>query len=335
MHIKIFIFLAVIFLLGCKHGKHIPDVSNVHVQLTVERFEKDFFAIDTNNIPSSLNQLQKKYPEFVTDYIFKILASNPQPDSLSKYVKLFIRDYKSINDDASKNFSSFDVYQKQIEKAFQFIQYYYPQYPLPKKIITFTGPIEGIACALTSNAMAIGLQSYLGENYPAYKTDYINEIYPAYKTRKFTPGYITVNCVKNIVDDIYPQNSTGKPLVEQMIEAGKRLYLLDAFLPDTPDSIKTGYTQKQLEGCYKNEKYIWSYFVENNLLFEIDPSIISEYVNDGPNTPELGSEAPGFIGQFAGWQIVKKWMNKNEKVSLDELMKTSSKKIYEEAKYKP
>jgi hypothetical protein len=332
---KILIILLIVFLFGCKAGKHIPDVSNIHIQLTTERFEKDFFAIDTNNIPASLTQLQKKYPEFLIDYLFKILALNPQPDSLSKYAKLFIRDYNVINSDVEKNFSSFNVYQKQIEKSFQFIQYYYPQYSLPKKIITFTGPIEGIACALTPNAMAIGLQSYLGENYPAYKTDYINEIYPAYKTRKFTPEYIAVNCVTNIVNDMYPQNSTGRPLVEQMIDAGKRLYLLDAFMPDAPDSIKTGYTQKQLEGCYKNEKYIWSYFVENNLLFEIDPSVTSEYVNDGPNTPELGSEAPGFIGQFIGWQIVKKWMSKNENISLDELMKTNNKKIYDEAKYKP
>jgi hypothetical protein len=332
---KIFIFLSVIFLFGCKHGKHIPDVSNIHIQLTTERFEKDFFAVDTNNILSSLNQLQKKYPDFLTDYLFKILAVNPQPDSLSKYVRLFVRDYTSINNDVKKSFPSFSVYQQQIENAFQFIQYYFPKYPLPKKIITFTGPIEGISCALTANAVAIGLQSHLGENYSTYKTEYINEIYPAYKTRKFAPEYITVNCIKNIIDDMYPQNIAGKPLVEQMIDAGKRLYLLDAILPKTPDSIKTGYTQRQLEGCYKNEKYIWTYFINNNLLFEIDPSIISEYVNDGPNTPELGSEAPGFIGQFTGWQIVKKWMGKNENVSLDELMKTGNKKIYEEAKYKP
>ena len=332
---KLFIFLPFIFLFACKQGKYIPNVSNIQVQLTVERFEEGFFTIDTNNISSSIIQLQKKYPDFLADYLFKILAVNPQRDSLSKYVKLFIRDYGSINNDVEKKFPSFDMYKKQIENMFRFIQYYFPQYSLPKKIVTFTGPIEGISNALMPNAIAIGLQSYLGQNYPAYQTEYINEIYPAYKTRKFAPEYITVNCAKNILDDMYPPNTTGMPLVEQMIDTGKRLYILDAVLPDTADSIKTGYTQRQLQGCYANEKNIWSYFVENNLLFENDPSTIAEYINDGPSTPEIGSDSPGFIGQFTGWQIVKKWMNKNENISLDELMKTSNKKIYTEAKYKP
>ena len=30
----------------------------------------------------------------------------------------------------------------------------------------------------------------------------------------------------------------------------------------------------------------------------------------------MGEDSPGFIGQFVGWQIVKKWMDKNEKVSI-------------------
>ena len=29
--------------------------------------------------------------------------------------------------------------------------------------------------------------------------------------------------MKNIIDDMYPDNSAGRPLVEQMVEAGKRL----------------------------------------------------------------------------------------------------------------
>ena len=38
-------------------------------------------------------------------------------------------------------------------------------------------------------------------------------------------------------------------LIEQMIEKGKQWWLMDKFLPETADSVKTGYTQKQLEWC--------------------------------------------------------------------------------------
>ncbi len=79
-------------------------------------------------------------------------------------------------------------------------------------------------------------------------------------------------------------------------------------MPETADTLKTGYTKNQLDGCYKNEQTIWSFFVQNDLLFTTDPSLIKDYMNDAPQTQAFGQDSPGFIGQFVGWQIVKKWM---------------------------
>jgi hypothetical protein len=194
---------------------------------------------------------------------------------------------------------------------------------------------------LTSSGLAIGLQLYLGRDFPVYRTEYISEIYPDYQSRRFEPQYIPVNCMKNIITDIYSQDVPDLPLVYQMIEAGKRLYVLDQLLPETADSLKTGYTQEQLDGCYKNEAFIWNFFLQNNLLYATDPSLTRDYMNDGPKTEALGEASPGFIGQFVGWQIVKKWMNldKNKNVEYNKILKqlfhTPAKQIFEEAKYKP
>jgi uncharacterized protein YjaZ len=75
--------------------------------------------------------------------------------------------------------------------------------------------------------------------------------------------------------------------------------------------------------------------VQNDLLFNTDPNITRDYLNDGPNTPALGDASPGNIGQFVGSRIVLKWMEKQKDLSLDALMKTPAKKIFDEAKYKP
>lgn len=331
-------FLVVALLIaafGCKSKKHIPDVSTIKINLKVERFEKDFFAMDTNNISASLDTLNEKYPSFLKDYLYNILAALPQPDSVVKYVKLYKKDYQYVYDTAQREFASFEPYKKEIERGFQFIRYYFPEYKLPASIITFIGPLEGTANALTSSGVAIGLQCYLGKDFAAYQTNYISEVYPAYKSRRFEPAYISVNCIKNIIDDMYPAKSAGRPLIEQIVEAGKRLYVLDALLPELADSLKTGYTQQQLEGSYGNEKNIWAFFVENNLLYETESTLIGPYVNDGPNTPELGPSSPGFIGQFIGWEIVKKWMEKNDKVSLKEMMRKNPKELFDESKYRP
>jgi len=179
------------------------------------------------------------------------------------------------------------------------------------------------------------LQLYLGKNFPVYQSEFITQVYPDYQQRRFQPAYIPVNCMKNIISDIYPEKNGNDPLVYQMIDAGKRLFLLEHFLPGLADSLKTGYTQQQLSDCYKHEADIWNYFVQNNLLFVTDPLQTRDYMQDAPYTQAFGNNSPGFIGQFIGWQTVKKWMKAHPKVALPQLLSIPDKQVYEEAKYKP
>lgn len=315
--------------------KNIPDVSAVKVQLDVKRFDQDFFSIDTNNVETSLTNLQQQYPTFLNDFLYNILGLELMPDSVTKKVKRFLYDYRPVYDAVQSQFAATEKLQKEIRHGFQFVKHYFPQYKLPQQVVTFVGPVEGYANVLTNEGLAVGLQLYLGSNFSLYQTGYVREVYAEYQSRRFEPQYIPVNCMKNIIDELYPQNTPDEPLIYQMIEAGKRLYLLDQFLPEIPDSIKTGYTQAQLDGCYDSEGMIWNFFLQNNLLYVTDPAQIRDYMSDGPRTEVLGEASPGFIGQFVGWQIVKKWMSGDAKRTLPRLLETPAKQIFEEARYKP
>lgn len=332
------LYLFIITMICSCKGRNTPDVSGIKVDLQLQRFDKDFFSIDTNHIDQSLQQLHQKYPGFLQDFLFNILALPPQPDSskvVEQQVKYFISSYKPLKDAADKIFTDMKATEKEVKRGLQFVKYYFPSYKLPSKLITFIGPINSYGNILTTDALAVGLQLYMGKNYSLYQSQAGQELYPAYISARFEKEYIPVNCIKTIVDDIFPDNNAGRPLVEQMVQAGKRLYVLDQLMPETADTLKTGYTQKQLEGCYANEGAIWSFFVQNDLLYVSDPSVTKDYMNDAPQTQAFGKESPGFIGQFCGWQIVKKWMAKNEKISLEELLKTDPKTIFMQAKYKP
>ena len=321
---------------SCKNKQNIPDVSNIKVDVRVKRFEKDFFSIDTTHIEASFNKLQQQYGTFVNDYFYNILSIPAAPDSVIKNVKLFIRDYKPVFDSAEVQFSSFGEQEKEIKRGLQFTKYYFPKYQLPAQVITFIGPFEGYSNVLTESGLAVGLQLYLGKNFSAYQTDFFKEVYPDYQSRKFEKAYIPVSSITNIINDIYPQPSGTKTLIEQMVEEGKRMYLLDHLLPETDDTLKTGYTAAQLKGCYNNEAAIWNYFIENNLLYTNDPSQIRDYTNEAPRTEALGQASPGNIGLFVGWQIVKKWMDeKGTSISMQQLLQTDPKQIFTEAKYKP
>jgi hypothetical protein len=142
--------------------------------------------------------------------------------------------------------------------------------------------------------------------------------------------------MKAVVEDIAPDQSGGKPLIKQMIEKGKQWYLLDKFLPTTPDSIKTGYTQRQLNWCKEYEGKIWSHIVKNEDLYSLSPAVIQVYIGESPFTQGLSQQdSPGNIGQWIGWQIIKKFVAKNSGLSPAEIMKTAAKTILDEAKYKP
>ena len=334
---NIFYFIsAVCIFISCKDNK-IPEVSNIKIELTIYRFEQDFFSMDTANILNELQRLRTKYPSFANDFTTQILGfdSSIPPDSLTKYIRLFIKDYRFVKDSADKLFGDFEVHTKEIKKGLQFVKHYFPAYNIPKQIITFIGPFDGYSDILTADAFAVGLQLHMGSNFSFYKSDVSRDIFPEYISRKFTPEYISVNCLRNIVDDMYPDKSIGRPLIEQMVEKGKRLYLLDKFLPGTDEHLKVGYTEKQLKDSYDNEAVIWDFFLTNNLLNNADQNIVKNYIGDSPKTQELGDGSPGNIGAFSGLQIIKKYMEKFPETPLTELMNKAPREIYSQSKYKP
>ncbi|OJY81485.1 MAG: hypothetical protein BGP13_03500 [Sphingobacteriales bacterium 40-81] len=340
------IFLTLLlFFVSCKDGKQTPDVSGIKVNLQAQRFEKDFFSIDTNNVPASFPLLQQKYPVFFADFIQNILGLSVAEDGSKAQaaIKLFLRDYHIVKDTADKVFADFSKIENEVKQGIRFAKHYFPAYHAPEKIITFIGPLDAIfqtptgktGDVITQDALAVGLQLHLGSEASLYQSQAAQSLFPKYVSAKFSPQYIPVNCLKNIVDDIYPPNPNDKTLLDFCIDKGKRLYLLDKFMPETPDTLKIGYTANQLTGCYKNEGLIWSFLIQNNLLYNSDFLRIQSYVEEGPQTQELGEGSPGQISLFVGWQIVKKYMEKHPDTTLDALLKLDAKQILAESKYKP
>jgi hypothetical protein len=331
--IKFLSIAATVLLLGCQSNQKTPDVSAIDVPLTTIRFEQAFFAIDTLKLDASLQKLANQEHFFTQDFLYNILGTTPQ--TASQDLPQFLSAYQSMYKQVSTQFTSIKAEEAAIKEGLKYVKYYFPDYKLPTKLITFIGPINSFGNIITIDALAVGLQMYLGKKDPIYLTEEGQNLYPVYVSRRFERAYMATNCMKNIIDDLYPLQDAGAPLCEQMVEAGKRLYFLKKVLPHEADSIVTGYTAAQLEGCYKSEKDIWSFFVQNNLLYEKDPSLIGDYMHDGPNTAVFGDSSPGFIGQFVGYRIVEAFLEKNKETSLDKLLKIPAKIIFEQAKYKP
>lgn len=333
--------------IACNNETNAPDVSAIQVNLKVERFEQDFFAIDSNNTKAGLAQVQQKYPQFLPLFVNHVLGLGPLTDSnelIQEGSKRFLHLNQPVYQASQKLYKNFSSTKEALTKGFQYVKYYFPSYQLPS-IITTVGPMDALAPMsnnepspnyLGENFLAIGLQFYLGKDFAIYNDPgYISSIAPQYRSRRFSKEFIAADVFKLVIDDLYPDSSNRYPLIERFVEKGKRLYLLQQFLPATNDTLLIGYTSKQLDWCKENERSIYNYFIQQNLLFEVDPALTQNFTTDGPSTQGMPEESPGNIGAYLGWEIVKAYMKKNPAVKPDRLMQLSNKKIFDESAYKP
>jgi len=332
------------FFAACNNKKNTPDISNIKVNLAIERFDEAFFEMDTMQVNKSINELNRKFPEFLSPFLQTIVGVTDNTG-----IKTFFKLYKPVFDSSQIIYKDFTPVKTQLEKAFSYVKYYFPSYKAPAKVIPIVGPMNSIEDMakmangdftpnfIGPNFLGISLQFYLGENFSLYKNEYfISNVVPLYRSRRFAKEYIVADVMKLIADDIYPDKSNTKPLIEQMIEKGKQWWLVDKFLPEIADSVKTGYTKQQLDWCRENEGLIWSYIVKNENLYTVEPVTIQNYIGEGPFTQGFSQEySPGNIGPWIGWQIVKKYADANSGMKPEQVMQASAKQILEQAKYKP
>ena len=121
-----------------------------------------------------------------------------------------------------------------------------------------------------------------------------------------------------------------------MIQEGKTMYFVDAMLPEMHDTLKIGFTGKQLEFCKKDEASMWTYLAEHKLLFSIDHMNIKRFIDDGPYTAAFSEASPARTGVWIGWQIVRSFMKQHPDLKLADLMKNNDfQAILNQSGYQP
>jgi hypothetical protein len=328
------IALVTVLFAACSNAKNKPDVSHIKVDLQVDHFEQSFFKIDTNNVAAGLANVRNAYPRFYPTFMQDILQVAPSDPSSLDVIKTIVSSYRSLNDSIQTKYKNLDWLQAELTEGFQYVKYYYPAYRVPR-IITFIGTLDAPGVVLTPDYLGIGLHQFAGKNFSAYQDPQVQQLYPAYISRRFDKEYMTPSAMKAVADDVYPDSSIGRPLIEQMVEKGKNWFLLDHFLPDAADSVKTGYTQKQLDWAKENEGNIWAHVVKNENLYAIEPHVIQTYIGEAPFTQNMPETSPGNIGQWIGWRIVQQFAEKNKELTLQQVLQTPARAIFEGAAYRP
>jgi gliding motility-associated lipoprotein GldB len=292
------------------------DVSAIDIKVSVSRFDIDFYNTETSTLAETKRGYPLLFPENVPDSVW----IQKQQDT----------DERELFAETQKIYADFSVLKKQLTTLFKYITFYNPKFKAPK-IITLISNIDYESKVIyTKEVLLISLDVYLGKSHPFYDN------FPKYIKQNYHKGHVVVDVANAIINRQVPA-STTRTFLSKMIEAGKRLYLLDAYLPEVTDEEKIGYEKQKLEWAQRNESQIWKYFIENELLYSTDTKLNQRFIDDAPFSKFYKLQdnmSPGRIGAWFGWQIVRSYMKHND-VSLQRLLKTETEEIFKKSKYKP
>ena len=331
-------FLICVLLVSCKRKDKV-DVSGIDLNVKIERFDHDFDGFRNSVYPQKAQQLQQHYGVFYNDFIERILNAGSTQDTayFANLRRVFkAKSYFDLKHEVDSVYPNLDQQEAELTDAFKHIKYFYPQKKLPHVYAYFSG--FQAQSSIGNNYFAIGLDLFLGANSKFYPA--LIETFPHYISRRFTPDNMIPRVIESIArEDMFEEKAEDdNTLLSRMIYNGKIMYFMDQVLPDVVDSTKIGYTEQQVKWCKDNEANVWGYFLEDNLIYESDYQKIQKYLTEAPFTPGIGdhnNSAPK-LAVWTGWQIVKQYMDKNPKVSLQQLMaEPDEQKILEQSKYRP
>ena len=317
MRIFFLFFSLMIFLTSCqKEPKKIIDTSNIEVEFMINRFEIDFYESSDDN----LQDIKQKYPA-----LFPVGT----PDSVW-VAKINDSDERELYVESQKVYKDFSNTEIDLLNLFKHITYYHKNFKSPN-VTTILSNIDYEYRIIYSDLfLFISLDAYLGKTHPFYND------FPGYIKENNTQERIVVDVANKIIEtEIKPSNN--RTFIAKLIHQGIRLYLLDLYLPSTPDATKIGYSKEKFDWALVNEEQVWKYFIENNLLYSTETKLNKRFLEDAPFSKFYLSEdskSPGRIGERIGWQIVRSFMEKND-VSLQTLLSMDEEEIFKMSKYKP
>lgn len=313
---KVTLVIFCVFLSCINNKKNEIDVSKIKVDFKINRFEVDFYNASAETLPN----VKIKYP-----YLFPETFS----DSIS-LEKIADKKEQELFAETQKVYQDFSTIETQFTSLFKHIKYYNPTFKSPT-IVTIQSNIDYESRVIYADSLLlISLDNFLGKNHPFY------DDFPLYIKQNNTKEHLIVAVAEEIVNhQIPPENN--RAFLDKMIFEGKKMALLDFYLPRVSDLEKAGYSKEKWDWAVENEAQIWAYFMEEKLLFSTDLQLNKRFLETAPFSKfyrEQDNLSPGRIGVWMGWQIVNSYL-KNNDLSLREFLQKNASEIFTHSKYKP
>jgi len=310
--------LSILVLTGCSTDKLDVDVSDVDFEMSFDRFEEKMFEATSPEEMSEINaDLIETGGELYEFYVFEMLRSGSvYDDSIGHYLYYFVTDttMKVAAKDIKSEFSDFESDQDDITEMFKRLKYHLPDAPLPEGLVTYNSAFN-YGVISTDKKIGLGLDMYLGQF-----NSIISELgFPVYMKEKMEHDYMLVDIAHSWLATNVLGDPTSDTFLSNMIYYGKLRYFIDAMNPEMSDHLKIRYTEEEYDFCLASEDDVWQFLLDQDWVYSTDMKVNLRFFEEAPTT--VGIEgSPGRLGQFMGWRMVQQYMDKNEEVTLVELL---------------
>ena len=305
----------------------IPDTAEIKVELKIEQFQDSLANLSSKK---DLVDLFRRQPVMM-DFMFR--RRDYPNDSIflnTIYSRLQNVHIDTLLQESKRVFGDLSALENQFEEAFRNLKFYYPETKLPKIQTIISGLDTDMF--VSDSLIIVGLDYFLGP-----EARYRPQVYD-YQLTKYDPDDIVPSTmlIYGISDSTNRTVLSDKTVLADMIAYGKSFYFAKHMLPCVPDSVFIWYTPDEVAGSLRNQDLIWSRFIESQVLYSTSHTIKKDYLAERPITVQVGEKCPGRIGQWIGWQIVKKYMETHRDVTLQDLMHTAdAQKLFMQSGYKP
>ena len=325
--------IAVSAMFSCKNGRDNIDLKSINVKVEIKRFDKALFAINPDSIKESIPRLSNEYGSFFNLFGEGLIHIGKVEDvEFASYLESFMTDkmvtetYKKVQE----VYPNLDNLNGDFTDAFKRFHFYFPNRCIPK-IYSFISGFNQ-STVLADGILGIGLDRYLGKDYINYPRLGI----PRYSINDMTPSKISSDCMRAWAIGEFPFNDSIDNLVNNIIYEGKLMYFTKKMLPEQQDSLIFGFSPKQMKWCEKNEKQMWTYLIENKMLFISDSFTMNKLINDAPFTSGFSQESPGRAVVWLGYRIVNSYLKNNTDITFQRMMmQRDYQKIFNNSRYRP
>lgn len=331
---SIALLAAVSMLAGCHNRRQYYPRHPAQQQVSIVRFDTALMAVDSTNAAVRVPALYAGYPAFMPEFVEQALGVDRHDtaylvDALPMFLADTLYGFAETNRLVAETFADMQDIRHELTTAFSRLAYLYPDIHIPT-VYTFVSGFNASVLFLENDDMAVGLDMYLGADYPYY-----NQVVYNYQKQTMRKQCVPGDIVSGYLFAHFPFEGKKSRLLENMLYRGKLMYLCSTLL-DEPEYEVMGYTKEQWQWCERYERQVWNRMMDKRDLFKSEQFVLTSYLNDGPFTSEVSQEAPPRIGTWIGWRIIAAYMQHHPEVSMQELIaQTDAEMILRESYYKP